>query len=130
MSFQDNLRMYRERLDITAKEFATRIGISYAAYIGYESAGKEPRYDTLRKIATGLHVSIDDLLGYNQWLEKPKRSCPFCGGNDIEVYEHYGKAAGLEYGGFYPECTECGCRLNYYKSRKAAIDAWDRRFGE
>ena len=69
-------------------------------------------------------------IGMSQEQEKPKRSCPFCGGHDIEVYEHYGEAAGLKYGGFYPECTECGCRLNYYKSRRAAIDAWDRRFGE
>jgi Lar family restriction alleviation protein len=66
----------------------------------------------------------------NQGLKKPKRSCPFCGGHDIEVYEHYGTAVGIDYGGFFPECTECGCRLSYYHSREAAIDAWDRRFGE
>jgi Lar family restriction alleviation protein len=55
------------------------------------------------------------------------KTCPFCGGHDIEVYEHYGKAAGLEYGGFYPECTKCGCRLNYYETREEALKAWNRR---
>ena len=69
-------------------------------------------------------------IGMSQEQKKPKRSCPFCGGHDIEVYEHYGTAVGIDYGGFFPECTECGCRLSYYHSREAAIDAWDRRFDE
>ena len=53
--------------------------------------------------------------------------CPFCGGDEVEIYEYYGEAAGFKYGGFYPECTTCGCRLDYYRSREAALDAWNRR---
>ncbi|MBE6093066.1 MAG: helix-turn-helix transcriptional regulator [Selenomonas ruminantium] len=64
MSFQENLRRYREGLGITGKEFASKIGINYGTYISYESAGKEPKLENLAKIAAGLHVSIDDLLGY------------------------------------------------------------------
>ena len=64
MSFQDNLRKYREGLGITAKEFAARVGIAYGAYIGYESAGKEPKYENLCKIAAALNVSIDKLLDF------------------------------------------------------------------
>lgn len=58
---------------------------------------------------------------------KVKRACPFCGEMEVEVYEHHAEVAGLKYGGFYPECTVCGCRLNYYRSKKAAIAACDRR---
>jgi Lar family restriction alleviation protein len=68
----------------------------------------------------------DKLLTGNK-SETENKTCPFCGGHDIEVYEHYGKAAGLEYGGFYPECTKCGCRLNYYESREEALKAWNER---
>lgn len=64
MSFQDNLRMYRERLGVNAKDFANQLEIKYTTYAGYENQGKEPKYDTLCKIAAALHVSIDDLLGY------------------------------------------------------------------
>lgn len=64
MGFQENLRKYREAAGLTAKDFAALIGIKYSTYVSYESAGKEPKYDTLKNIAAALHVSIDSLLGY------------------------------------------------------------------
>lgn len=65
MSFQENLRHYREQAGFTtAKDFSKAIGISYSAYIGYEYKGREPKYETLCKIADTLHVSIDELLGH------------------------------------------------------------------
>lgn len=64
MSFQENLRLYRERAGYTqAKEFAAAIGLKYTTYIAYENQGKEPKYDTLRRIAAALNVSTDMLLG-------------------------------------------------------------------
>lgn len=66
MSFQDNLRHYREKAGYSqAKDFAAIIGVKYSTYIGYESQGKEPKYDTLRRIAEALNVSIDTLLGFS-----------------------------------------------------------------
>ena len=64
MGFQDKLRYYRERSGISGKDFAAQLGIKYGTYNSYESAGKEPKYDTLCKIAAALHVSIDELLDY------------------------------------------------------------------
>ncbi len=64
MSFQDNLRMYRERLGINAKDFAAQLGIKYTTYANYENQGREPKYDVLCKIAAALHVSIDELVGF------------------------------------------------------------------
>lgn len=66
MTFQDNLRHYREKAGYSqAKDFAAAIGVKYSTYIGYESQGKEPKYDTLRRIAEALNVSIDTLLGFS-----------------------------------------------------------------
>ena len=66
MTFQDNLRHYREKAGYAqAKDFAAAIGVKYSTYIGYESQGKEPKYDTLRLIAATLNVSIDTLLGFS-----------------------------------------------------------------
>lgn len=62
--FQTNLRKYRVGLGITAKDFAAKIGINYTTYANYENRGKEPKFDTLCKIAAALHVSIDELLGF------------------------------------------------------------------
>lgn len=65
MTFQDNLRHYREKAGYSqAKDFAAAIGVKYSTYIGYESQGKEPKYDTLRRIAEALNVSIDTLLSF------------------------------------------------------------------
>ncbi len=65
MPFQENLRRYREKAGITARDMAKRIGVKYTTYANYENMGSEPKFDTLCKIAAALHVSIDDLLGYN-----------------------------------------------------------------
>lgn len=64
MMFQENLRRYREKAGLTAKEFAAMIGVKYTTYAGYETQGREPKYETLCKIAAALHVTTDELLGY------------------------------------------------------------------
>lgn len=64
MSFQENLRYYREKAGYKqAKDFAKVLDIPYPTYVGYESQGREPKYNTLCKIADILQVSTDDLLG-------------------------------------------------------------------
>ncbi|WP_303841626.1 helix-turn-helix domain-containing protein [Selenomonas ruminantium] len=75
MSFQDNLRQYREKAGINAKDFAAQLGIKYTTYTAYENQGREPKYDVLCKIAAALHVSIDELMDYKPdrlqyWLDK------------------------------------------------------------
>lgn len=66
MSFQENLRKYRERAGYSqAKEFAEKISVPYQTYLNYENKGTEPKYATLCKIAEVLGVSTDELLGYS-----------------------------------------------------------------
>lgn len=66
MTFQDNLKRYREMAGYSqAKEFAEKIGVPYQTYMGYENRGREPKFSTLIKIADALHVSIDKLLGHD-----------------------------------------------------------------
>ena len=64
MGFTENLRAFREAAGISAKDFARQIGVPYTTYANYENVGSEPKYATLIKIASALHVSIDDLLGF------------------------------------------------------------------
>ena len=64
MSFQENLRYYREKAGYKqAKDFAEALNIPYSTYVGYEVRNREPKYETLCKIADVLQVSTDDLLG-------------------------------------------------------------------
>ena len=64
MSFQENLKYYREKAGYKqAKDFAQILNIPYSTYVGYESKNREPKYEMLCKIADLLEVSTDDLLG-------------------------------------------------------------------
>ena len=87
MSFQDNLRRYRETLYASAKEFATVLNVPYPTYLGYENKGAEPKYDVLCKIAAALHVTVDELLGYEgmptDWIESKLK--PALNGTVISV---------------------------------------------
>lgn len=64
MGFHENLRHYREKAGYkTAKELADVLKLPYNTYAGYESKGREPKYQMLCKIADLLNVSTDELLG-------------------------------------------------------------------
>ena len=64
MQFQENLKYYREKAGYkTAKDFSKALKISYTTYFAYENQGREPKYETLCKIANLLNVSLDDLIG-------------------------------------------------------------------
>lgn len=64
MSFQENLRYYREKAGYKqAKEFAQMLSLPYNTYIAYENQGREPKFNVLCKIADLLNVSTDELLG-------------------------------------------------------------------
>ena len=44
MSFQENLRYYRERAGYKqSKDFAQALDIPYSTYKGYETQGREPK---------------------------------------------------------------------------------------
>ena len=74
MRFKDNLKKYREAAGYQqAKDFVAILGIGYTTYMGYENRGAWPSQENLIKIAMALHVSIDELLGYEgkdaDWIE-------------------------------------------------------------
>lgn len=66
MGLQENLRALRERAGYSqAKDFAENIlKIPYSTYMGYETRGTWPTEENLCKIAAALHVTTDELLGY------------------------------------------------------------------
>lgn len=65
IQFTQNLKRLRESHGLTRQELADMAGISSAAIGYYETGKREPQASTLIAIATALHVSVDDLLGYH-----------------------------------------------------------------
>lgn len=62
-SFSHNLRYYRKKSGYSSNELAELLNIPYTTFKGYENAGREPKYETLCRIANILKVSTDELLG-------------------------------------------------------------------
>ena len=64
MDLRDNLKFYREKAGYkTAKDFAAALNLPYNTYSSYENQKREPKLETLIKMADLLKISTDELLG-------------------------------------------------------------------
>lgn len=60
----NRMKELREERGLSMKEVAQRLGMPYTTYVNYEKSLREPNSETLIKIASFFHVSVDYLLGY------------------------------------------------------------------
>ena len=58
------LKELRKSQNLTLKELALRLEISYQALSNYENSNRQPDYETLIRIADFFNVSVDYLLGH------------------------------------------------------------------
>ena len=63
------LNNIRKRRGFTAQKMADILSVSIRTYRHYESGHTFPSPDTLVKIADTLNISIDYLLGRDEWLK-------------------------------------------------------------
>ena len=61
----ENLKAARKKSGMTQQEVADAIGVVQSAYKNYEQGNREPKGDTIVKIANLFHVTTDYLLGRN-----------------------------------------------------------------
>lgn len=62
----NNIRKARQSKGVNLKEFSDKLGIAVSTASMYENSKREPDFDTLRKMARFLDVSVDYLIGYDQ----------------------------------------------------------------
>ncbi len=67
--FNERLRAARIYKKITQQSIAEHLDISIRSYQRYESGSIEPPYNTLISIADYLDVSIDFLMGRDDYLQ-------------------------------------------------------------
>lgn len=60
-----NLRIFRESLKLTQREFAASLSIGLTTYNGYETGARDPKSDFWISVAKKYHVSIDYLMGFS-----------------------------------------------------------------
>ena len=64
MTFGESLTRIRKDKGITRKDFAEQLQIPYTTLRNYETDQREPGHKLLIKMASLLHVSVDELIGY------------------------------------------------------------------
>lgn len=69
------LKELRNKIGISQKEVAQKVGINYSMYNRYENGLNEPDLATVIKLADFFGVSVDTLLGHEcEMLDKRKLS--------------------------------------------------------
>lgn len=58
----ENVRLLRERLGLTQKQLAEKIGVSHPRISDIENHKGEPKITTIERVAEGLGVSVLDLM--------------------------------------------------------------------
>lgn len=66
----ENLKAARKKSGMTQQEVADAIGVVQSAYKNYEQGNREPKGDTIVKLANLFRVTTDYLLGRN--TEEPE----------------------------------------------------------
>ena len=80
--FKKRLADTRKRRDLSQVELAKKAGLPATAISHFESGGRKPSFDNLRKLADALDVSIDYLMGRT---DEPSGHVSA----DIEIARHY-----------------------------------------
>lgn len=65
MSIGQRIKLFRQKANISQEELAVKVGISRISMSNYERGERTPPVDIFLRIAQALHVSTDELLGYD-----------------------------------------------------------------
>lgn len=76
--FHIKLKLLRENANLSRRELADSLNVSYSAIANYETAERQPDFNTLKRISELFNVSIDYLLDSPYTTEQVM--------NDISIY--------------------------------------------
>ena len=60
----------------------------------------------------------------NDFYEAELKKCPFCGSTAHVLHDDGGDTPNDTYS---VECDNCACDIGWYKTKKEAIEAWNKR---
>lgn len=64
MTLAEKIKLARVKSEMTQREVASLMGISQQAYGQYESGKREPKLETVARIANALNVSVSEFIPY------------------------------------------------------------------
>jgi len=80
--FKKRLADTRKRRELSQEGLAKKAGLPATAISHFESGGRKPSFDNLRKLADALDVSIDYLMGRTDEMSGHVSA-------DVEIARHY-----------------------------------------
>lgn len=69
MNFGDKLRKERRKKGMSQKELGYKLGVSQAMIAQYEKGDRNPKKETIEKIAKALDVNVVSLVGYEDYCD-------------------------------------------------------------
>lgn len=72
MGIGNNIKLYRVKANLTQRELADELHVSFQAVSKWENDEAEPSFDTVKDMARLLKCSIDELFGVEREKEEPK----------------------------------------------------------
>ena len=70
LKIAENIREHRHKLKLSQEGLAERIGVSFQAVSKWERGETYPDLETLPAIASFFHITVDELIGANEWEEE------------------------------------------------------------
>ena len=70
MTTGQRIKAARQKANLTQKELGEKLGISYQSIAQWENNLRNPKYETLQRLAQVLDTSVSDLMGVT-WEDAP-----------------------------------------------------------
>jgi len=142
--FSERLKILRNSLGITQKDFAEKIGVTAAALSSYENNLKNPSIAVAKRIAETFNVSIDWLCGLTNKKTSASKIRTYkelfeyllllteCEGNFYLELDNFGGSsivfADVSVRCFFQECGKMIRLLNEGSIDKEVYDFWLQKF--
>lgn len=115
-NFSENLRLQRQKKNLSQEELGNLIGVSGVTIMRYEKGTREPKLETIKKIANALKIPVSDLININSPIID-KATNRFISGKHPEEIETYGDIIDN-----IVMSSELGSTINNYQSAVAELN--------
>lgn len=115
-NFSENLRLQRQKKNLSQEELGNLIGVSGVTIMRYEKGTREPKLETIKKIANALKIPVSDLIDINSPIID-KATNRFISGKHPEEIETYGDIIDD-----IVMSSELGSTINNYQSAVAELN--------
>lgn len=88
--FSENLKLQRQKKNLSQEDLGKLIGVSGVTIMRYEKGTRQPKLETIKKIANALKIPVAELIDINSPIVS-KATDRFLSGRHPEEIETYGE---------------------------------------